>query len=57
MRQSTTCVSITQPYVMDVIIRRRGLTLNDLAVEMNLDKKHLEPCPRFAAMSFGSSTR
>lgn len=42
---------------MDVIIRRRGLTLNDLAVEMNLDKKHLEPCPRFAAMSFGSSTR
>ena len=31
-------LTITQSYVMEVIIRRRRLTLNDLAEEMNLDK-------------------
>lgn len=34
-------LTITQSYVMEVIIRRRRLTLNDLAEEMNLDKSTL----------------
>lgn len=31
-------LTITQSYVMEVVIRRRAITLNDLAAEMNLDK-------------------
>lgn len=34
-------LTITQSYVMEVIIRRRRLTLNDLAEEMHLDKSTL----------------
>lgn len=34
-------LTITQSYVMEVIIRRRRLTLNDLTEEMNLDKSTL----------------
>ena len=34
-------LTITQSYTMEVVIRRRQLTLNDLAEEMNLDKSTL----------------
>jgi MarR family 2-MHQ and catechol resistance regulon transcriptional repressor len=34
-------LTITQSYVMEALIRRGGITLNDLAVEMNLDKSTL----------------
>jgi MarR family 2-MHQ and catechol resistance regulon transcriptional repressor len=34
-------LTITQSYVMEAVIRRGQLTLNDLAAEMNLDKSTL----------------